>query len=262
MAQLKGEMWLVDGAANRLALEQVELLRAIQETGSISAAAINSGISYKTAWDRLERLNNLSQYPLVERVSGGIKGGGTQLTPYGEKILKGFDQLKAHHHEFMRSMNSQLANLDDLANFVRTSNFQASARNQFLGIVKTTHSDSVNSEIVLEISSELELVAQISDQSRRDMELLIGQPVLALVKASSIALATGNQINLSARNRFTGRVSRMEIGSVNTEVGIDIGNNKTLSAIITNPSRLMLGLKIDSEVIAFFKACSIILMRV
>ena len=262
MAQLEGEIWFVDGASNRLALEQVELLRAIEETGSISAAAVTAGISYKTAWDRLERLNNLSQRPLVERVSGGTKGGGTQLTPYGEKILKGFDQLKAQHHEFMRTLNSQLTNLDDLANFVRTTNFQASANNQFLGIVKATQSDSVNSEVVLEISSGLELVAQISEQSRRDMNLIIGLPVLALVKASSVVLATGNQICLSARNRFSGSVSRMEVGSVNTDVGIDIGGNKTLSAMITNPSRLMLGLEIQSKVIAFFKASSIILMRV
>lgn len=262
MAQLEGEMWFVDGAADRLALQQVELLRAIQQTGSISAAAINTGISYKTAWDRLERLNNLSQWPLVERVSGGVKGGGTQLTQYGEKILKGFDQLKAQHHEFMRSLNSQLTNLDDLANFVRTSNFQASARNQFLGTVTATHSDGVNAEVVLEISNTLELVAQISEQSRRDMDLLIGQPVLALVKASSVVLAGVKQFDVSAHNRFTGRVCRMEVGSVNTDVGIDIGDNKTLSAIIANPGRQLLGLEIDSEVTAYFEASSIILMRV
>lgn len=262
MAQLEGEIWLVDNATNRLALEQIGLLRAIQETGSISAAAIATGISYKTAWDRLERLNNLSQSPLVDRASGGSGGGGTHLTPYGEKLLQGFARLMEQHHEFLDSLSMQMSNLDDIASFVKTSNFQASARNQILGTVKDTIAGRVNAEVVLEIGNTLELVAQISEQSRRDMDLHLGQPVLALIKASSITLATGSGIQLSARNRFIGRVSRIETGAVNTDIAIDIGGNKTLCAMITNPSRVQLGLEIGSEVLAFFKASSVILMRV
>ena len=53
MATVGGEIWLTDDAANRVLLEQLGLLRAIAEAGSISAAAKTLGISYKTAWDRL-----------------------------------------------------------------------------------------------------------------------------------------------------------------------------------------------------------------
>ncbi|MCH8264109.1 MAG: LysR family transcriptional regulator, partial [Proteobacteria bacterium] len=92
MATVEGEIWLTDDGANRVLLEQLGLLRAIAEAGSISAAARNLGISYKTAWDRLERLNNLSKLPLVLRTSGGSKGGGSQLTDYGRQLLAGFEE--------------------------------------------------------------------------------------------------------------------------------------------------------------------------
>ena len=93
MATVEGEIWLTDDGANRVLLEQLGLLRAIAEAGSISAAARNLGISYKTAWDRLERLNNLSKLPLVLRAAGGSKGGGSQLTDYGRQLLAGFEEL-------------------------------------------------------------------------------------------------------------------------------------------------------------------------
>lgn len=262
MALLEGEIWLTDSAANRFALEQIGLLQAIQETGSISAAAKTIGISYKTAWDRLERLNNISQSPLVDRASGGSHGGGTSLTAYGERLVRGFTQLKDQHQQFLQNLNSQVSSLDDVAGFVKSTHIQASARNQLLGSIKELQTGSVNTEVLLQIGDDLELVAQISEHSRQEMDLRAGQALLALIKASSVTLAVGPGINVSARNRFKGIVSRLEVGAINTDVSIDIGGSKTLSAMITNPSRLQLGLQPGSDVLAFFKASSVILMRV
>lgn len=262
MGLLEGEIWLTDSVANRFALEQIGLLQAIQETGSISAAAKTIGISYKTAWDRLERLNNISQSPLVERASGGTHGGGTSLTAYGERLVSGFAQLKDQHQQFLQTLNSRVNSLDDVAGFVKSTHFQASARNQLLGSIRALQTGSVNTEVLLQIGDALELVAQVSEHSRQEMDLQEGQAVLALIKATSVTLAAGTNINVSARNRFEGFVSRLEIGAVNTDVSIDIGGNKTLSAMITNPSRVQLGLKPGSEVLAFFKASSVILLRV
>ena len=263
MAHLEGEIWLTENStANRLALEQIGLLRAIRETGSITAAAKSIGISYKTAWDRLERLNNLSKVPLVERASGGNRGGGTLLTAQGERLVNGFAALSQQHKDFMQVLNTDLNSLDDIAGFVKHSTLQASARNQFLGTIKLLQTGTVNTDIILELADSLELVAQISEQSRQGMGLQPGQTVLALIKASSVTLAAGESINVSARNCFRGSVSRFEIGAVNTDVAIDIGGGKTLGAMITNPSQIQLGLREGSKVIAFFKASSVILVRV
>ncbi|GIS50793.1 MAG: hypothetical protein Ct9H90mP25_2270 [Gammaproteobacteria bacterium] len=44
------------------------------------------GISYKTAWDRINMMNNLSDKPLVRRSAGGSGGGGTSLTELGKEL--------------------------------------------------------------------------------------------------------------------------------------------------------------------------------
>lgn len=261
MAELEGEIWLTDGAMNRLALEQLSLLQAIQETGSISAAAKATGISYKTAWDRLERLNNLSRSPLVSRASGGSKGGGTHLTPYGEQVLAGYAELQAQHRQFLEGLNRQLHSLDDIKGFVKHSTLSSSARNQFLGTIASFETGSVNTTVVLDIADSLQLVAQITEHSRREMGLQVGDSVLALFKASSVTLAVGDGLHVSARNCFQGQVSRVERGAVNTDVSIDLGGSKTLSAMITNTSCERMHLAEAVPVMAFFKASSVILMR-
>lgn len=57
--------------------DHLELLERIDASGSISNAASTMGMSYKAAWQAVERMNNLSEHPLVERQTGGRHGGGT-----------------------------------------------------------------------------------------------------------------------------------------------------------------------------------------
>ncbi|WP_175574237.1 winged helix-turn-helix domain-containing protein [Teredinibacter haidensis] len=61
---------------------RINLLEAIEATGSISLAAKQTGLSYKGARDSLEQMNNLEEYPLMARQAGGRYGDGTMLTPY------------------------------------------------------------------------------------------------------------------------------------------------------------------------------------
>jgi molybdate transport system regulatory protein len=261
LATLEGEIWLTDSTANRLALDQIGLLQAIHDTGSISAAAKSIGISYKTAWERLERLNNLSASPLVLRSSGGSKGGGTRLTEYGLQIIKGFTELQQQHQQFIQNLNKHLASMYDISGFVKHSALQVSARNQFLGTIHSLQTGAVNTEVIVDIADSLTLVAVVTERSREELALVAGVPVLAMIKASSVTLALGAEFKVSARNRFAGSIARIERGAVNTDVSIDLGNSKTLSAIITNHSAETLALETAMPVCAFFKASSVILLR-
>ena len=113
----------------------------------------------------------------------------------------------------------------------------------------------------MNIADSLQLVAIVTEHSRKEMALAEGQQVLAMIKASSVTLAIGNDFTVSARNRFSGSITRIDRGSVNTDVSIDLGDSKTLSAMITNHSADSLALAESSTVSAFFKASSVILMR-
>ncbi|MBL8258386.1 MAG: TOBE domain-containing protein [Candidatus Competibacteraceae bacterium] len=64
----------------------------------------------------------------------------------------------------------------------------------------------------------------------------------------------------SARNQFLGRVTRLNVGPINAEVGVDIGGGDHITALITRSSVENLGLREGSEVFALIKASSVILM--
>jgi len=63
----------------------------------------------------------------------------------------------------------------------------------------------------------------------------------------------------SARNQFAGPITSLKEGVVDTEVGIQLGPNLVLTAIVTRESAENLGLSLGHDVLAFVKASSIIL---
>ena len=87
--RLSASLTLRRGAA-RVGLERVELLDAIGQLGSITAAARRLGLSYKGAWDGVQALNNLFDAPLVQAAAGGRSGGAASLTPRGLAVVAAF----------------------------------------------------------------------------------------------------------------------------------------------------------------------------
>ncbi|SBS30440.1 Molybdenum-pterin-binding protein MopA [Marinomonas aquimarina] len=259
--QLTGNLFLQTGSSSAFAAQQIDLLRAVKLTGSISKAAKEVGISYKTAWDRIDAMNNLSAEPLVLRASGGAKGGGTQLTHLGERIIDGFQALMNEHAQFLARLGEQLHSLEDIANFVRSEQAMTSVRNQFRGQVVSLEHGAVNTEVVIDIGSVQPLVAIISRDSAEQLGLRAGKQAIAMVSESSILLSKETTLATSARNRLIGSVVRITEGAVNSDITIDLGQNKTLNAVITNTSLHELALQSNDQVAAIFKAPSVILMK-
>jgi len=65
----------------------------------------------------------------------------------------------------------------------------------------------------------------------------------------------------SARNQFAGAISQLRQGAVDCEVTLDLGDGLTLTALVTSESALNLGLAIGTEVMAFVKSSSILLVE-
>ena len=55
--------------------KRIDILRRLQDAGSISEAARRAGVSYKAAWQAIDILSNLAGTPLVEKVVGGALVG-------------------------------------------------------------------------------------------------------------------------------------------------------------------------------------------
>jgi molybdate transport repressor ModE-like protein len=73
--------------------DRYQLLKLIQETGSLRAASNAMGISYRKAWGDLRDAERLLGYPLVARQRGGRDGGNSMLTDKGKKLLEAYHSL-------------------------------------------------------------------------------------------------------------------------------------------------------------------------
>jgi molybdate transport system regulatory protein len=74
---------------------KADLLRTIDETGSISAAARELGMSYRRAWLLVDTMNQCFRNPLVETLTGGQHGGGARVTELGHEVLKRYLAMEA-----------------------------------------------------------------------------------------------------------------------------------------------------------------------
>ncbi len=83
------------GAAIAIGPGKADLLDAIDEAGSISAAAKRMGMSYRRAWLLVDTMNTCFREPLVASARGGRGGGGASLTPLGHQVLARYRAMEA-----------------------------------------------------------------------------------------------------------------------------------------------------------------------
>jgi molybdate transport system regulatory protein len=79
---------------HKLGPGKVQLLEAIREHGSISAAARSMGMAYRHAWELVDDLNRCFQSPAVAASTGGRAGGGAEITPLGEELIRRFHAME------------------------------------------------------------------------------------------------------------------------------------------------------------------------
>lgn len=100
---------------------KAELLRLIEEMGSISAAAREMGMSYRRAWTLVETMNGAFREPVVEAAIGGRGGGGAQVTDFGREALnryrameeKAVSSVTAEMDAFSELLDSDFAESDE-----------------------------------------------------------------------------------------------------------------------------------------------------
>jgi molybdate transport system regulatory protein len=73
---------------------KASLLQAIARTGSISGAAREMGMSYRRAWLLVEQMNRCFKTPLVQTATGGLKGGGANITDMAQEVLAHYQAMQ------------------------------------------------------------------------------------------------------------------------------------------------------------------------
>lgn len=90
---IKSRIWIEADGEILLGEGRVRLLKAIAETGSLSKAAKNLGMSYKKAWSLVDAVNSRAEKPVIETAIGGKKGGGSTITNYGKSLIKAYEGI-------------------------------------------------------------------------------------------------------------------------------------------------------------------------
>lgn len=135
-----------------------------------------------------------------------------------------------------------------------------SARNQFRGKVAQATMGAVNAEVLVTLTGGEQIIAIVTNESVRSLDLKAGADVIALVKASSVLVMTDDTgIRLSARNSLSGRVKALEKGSIHAEVSIGLPSGDSVHATITHAACDALGLAEGVDATAVIKAPSVIL---
>lgn len=70
------------------------LLHAVEETGSLRAAAQSMGMAYTKALKILRNAERALGFALTSRTTGGRDGGGSRLTKEGKEWLERYDRYR------------------------------------------------------------------------------------------------------------------------------------------------------------------------
>lgn len=91
---VRHKVWLDAGGRFAVGDGGTDLLRGIEATGSVRAAAQTIGWSYRHALAYVDNAERALGYVLVERSRGGQDRGGAQLSPSGQDFVRRYARFR------------------------------------------------------------------------------------------------------------------------------------------------------------------------
>lgn len=88
-----------------------ELLKRIEEMGSLHRAAMDMKMSYRKAWNTLRSIEKKLGFHLIDRQVGGVSGGGSQITDAGRELMKQYEGFRNEVKEALETIYMRHFNL-------------------------------------------------------------------------------------------------------------------------------------------------------
>jgi molybdate transport system regulatory protein len=137
---------------------------------------------------------------------------------------------------------------------------RTSARNQFAGILVSITPGKVNDELGIMVNASQTLIASITHESCRELQLAVGAKVFALIKASSVVLHLPNESDTPlAKNALLGTVHMITQGEHQSELAVLLESGLTLVTTMSRHDIDGKGLKEDSAVLAVIEPSNVII---
>ncbi|WP_058913614.1 molybdenum-dependent transcriptional regulator [Entomohabitans teleogrylli] len=239
---------------------RISLLKQIEHTGSISQGAKLAGISYKSAWDAINEMNQLADETLVDRATGGKGGGGAVLTVYGQRLLQLYDLLAQIQQKAFDVLRDDTLPLDSLLAAISRFSLQTSARNQLFGTVMAREHHHVQQHVdILLADGTTRIRAAITERSGERLSLNEGKEVLVLIKAPWVQITRDASLASEADNRLEGQIASIETANDRSEVLVTLCDGQTLCATLPASRVKQENLVPGAGVTAFFNADRVII---
>lgn len=256
---LNGSLWIQQGADLLGGADRIALLEAIHQTGSMTQAAKVVGISYKTAWDRVQDMSNTAGHTLVERMAGGAGGGGTSLTPNALELIQAFRHIEQTHERILAQLTTTLARPREVLKTLSLLGLRTSARNQLIGTVTRVQPDEVGALVELALPGAGDgapdlLHVSLTMASVKELKIAQGVQAVVLIKAPSVRLVSpkARAGSASSRNRLPGQVAFLKAGARHAEVQVRLQGGQTMVAMVASAQALKMGLAVGADVVATF----------
>jgi len=102
MMEPKLNLWLEINGEVALSIWRADLLQAVADTGSISQAAQQMEVHYRTAWQKIHEMEERLGQKLIDTQTGGKGGGGAILTPTAQTYVAQFTQFSQRIEQFVQ----------------------------------------------------------------------------------------------------------------------------------------------------------------
>jgi molybdate transport system regulatory protein len=142
----------------------------------------------------------------------------------------------------------------------KENRMKTSARNAFSGPVTAIKHGKILSEVELTTPSGNKVVSVITTESFHHLGIVEGLPMTATIKAPNVIILKEPQAGrTSARNRYHGKIVRINEGMIAAEVVVALPDGTNVCALITDESVKKLELKVGDEVWTLFKVFAVVL---
>ena len=231
--EIDGRFWLNKDNQNFLGNGRIELLEQIEKTGSISASAKAMKMSYKAAWERINQMNELAEYPIIKKIIGGKGGGGTILTAHAHELIKTFKSFEKLHRQFIERFAEAGDDPEHLARILGRTFLTTSARNQLPCKILQIKEHGINGSIELQLLGKEKFWADITMKSIHNMGLSNECNAYAIIKSSDVMICNTPPKENSKINIFKGTIQTIESINDNTEVTFILNGGEKLTGVIT-----------------------------
>ena len=105
---VRTKVWFTIGKRHAFGAGLARLLENIEQYGTLSRSARETGISYRIAWNLLNTAESHLRKRLIVKYPGGVGGGRSELSQNGKRLLKAFRHL---NRDVARYADSRLSEL-------------------------------------------------------------------------------------------------------------------------------------------------------